>query len=111
MTTIFGKIIRKEVPAQIVYEDDKALAFKDLHPAAPFHVLVIPKQEIANLGAMREEDAPLVGHLLWVCRKVALDAGCTDFRVVSNSGDGAGQSVFHLHFHVLGNRVFRWPPG
>jgi len=111
MPNIFAKIIRKEVPAQIVYEDDRALAFKDIHPAAPFHVLVIPKQEIANVGAMTEADAPLVGHLLWVCKKVAADAGIQDFRVVSNSGDGAGQSVFHLHFHVLGERVFRWPPG
>ena len=111
MSTIFGKIIRKEVPANIVYEDDRALAFKDLHPAAPFHVLVIPKQELANVGAMEPGDEALVGHLLWVCKKVAHDAGVKDFRVVSNSGDGAGQSVFHLHFHVMGERVFRWPPG
>lgn len=111
MGTIFGKIISREIPAQIVYEDEKALAFKDIHPAAPFHVLVIPKQEIVSVGAMTEADAALVGHLLWVCKKVADEAGLTDFRVVSNSGEGAGQSVFHLHFHVLSGRVFRWPPG
>lgn len=111
MSTVFGKIVSKEIPAQIVYEDDRAMAFKDLHPAAPFHVLVIPKKEIANIGSMTEEDAGLVGHLLWVCKKVANEAGLKDFRVVTNSGDEAGQSVYHLHFHVLGNRVFRWPPG
>jgi len=111
MPNIFAKIIHKEIPAQIVYEDDRALAFKDIHPAAPFHVLVIPKQEITNLSAMSEADVPLMGHLMWVCKKVANDAGLADFRVVSNSGAGAGQSVFHLHFHVLGDRVFRWPPG
>ena len=111
MPTIFAKIIRKEIPAQIVYEDDRALAFKDIHPAAPFHVLVIPKQEIVNVGSMADEDASLVGHLLLVCKKVAAEAGLTDFRVVSNSGEAVGQSVFHLHFHVLAGRVFRWPPG
>ncbi|MCC6623180.1 MAG: histidine triad nucleotide-binding protein [Acidobacteria bacterium ACB1] len=111
MPNIFAKIIRKEIPAQIVFEDDRALAFKDIHPAAPFHVLVIPKKDLANVGAMTEDDVGLVGHLLWVCKKVAHDAGVTDFRVVSNSGEGSGQSVFHLHFHVLGDRVFRWPPG
>lgn len=111
MSTIFGKIIRKEIPATIVYEDDKALAFKDIHAAAPFHVLVIPKQEIVNVGSMSEADSAVVGHLLWVCQKVAKDAGLSDFRVVSNSGAGAGQTVFHLHFHVLGGRSLAWPPG
>lgn len=111
MSTIFGKIIRKEIPATIVFEDDQALAFKDLHPAAPFHVLVIPKKEIVNVGSLTPEDAAIAGHLLWVCQQVAQDAGLTDFRVVSNSGAGAGQSVFHLHFHVLGGRPLSWPPG
>jgi len=111
MSTIFGKIIRKEIPATIVYEDDQALAFEDLHAAAPFHVLVIPKKEIVNVGSLTPEDAALVGHVLWVCQKVAKDAGFSDFRVVTNSGAGAGQSVFHLHFHVLAGRSLSWPPG
>lgn len=111
MSTIFGKIIRREIPATIVYEDDRALAFKDINPAAPFHVLVIPKEELVNIGSISEGDAGLLGHLLWVCRKVADDAGVSDFRVVTNSGEGAGQTVFHLHFHVLGGRPLKWPPG
>jgi len=111
MSTIFAKIIRREIPATIVYEDDRALAFEDINPAAPFHVLVIPKQEIVSVGAMTEEEAGLVGHCLWVCRLVAEEAGVKDFRVVTNSGAGAGQSVFHLHFHVLAGRSLRWPPG
>lgn len=111
MSTIFGKIIRREIPADIVYEDDRALAFSDINPAAPTHILVIPKQEIVNVGSMAEADEALVGHLLFVCKKVAEQAGLKDFRVVANSGAGAGQSVFHLHFHVLGGRSLSWPPG
>jgi histidine triad (HIT) family protein len=111
VSTIFGKIIRRELPADIVYEDDRALAFRDINPAAPTHVLVIPKQEIVNIGEMAGGDSDLVGHLLHVCRLVAEQEGLTDFRVVTNSGAGAGQSVFHLHFHVLGGRSMAWPPG
>jgi histidine triad (HIT) family protein len=111
MSTIFAKIIRREIPADIVYEDDRALAFRDIHPAAPFHVLVIPKRAIVNIGSVEADDAGDVGHLLWVARKVANDAGYSDFRVVSNSGAGAGQTVFHLHFHVLAGRPLSWPPG
>lgn len=111
MSSIFQKIIDREIPASIVYEDDLALAFKDIHPAAPLHVLVIPKRPIVSLGAMAEDDAALVGHCLLVCQKVAAAAGYSDFRVVSNSGEQAGQSVFHLHFHVLGGRALHWPPG
>jgi histidine triad (HIT) family protein len=111
MSTIFGKIVRREIPATLVYEDDQALAFKDIHPAAPVHLLVVPKREIASLGSAVPEDAALLGHCLDVCRRVAALAGLTDFRVVTNSGAGAGQSVAHLHFHVLGGRKFGWPPG
>ncbi len=111
MSTIFGKIVRRELPADIVYEDDDVLAFKDLHPAAPVHVLVVPKREITSIGAMADDDAELVGKCLVACRRVAEAAGLEDFRVVTNSGAGAGQSVFHLHFHVLGGRSLRWPPG
>lgn len=111
MSTIFGKIIRRELPADIVYEDEKCLAFKDIHPAAPFHVLVIPKDEIVNIGSASDEEDALLGHLLGVCRKVAKAAGHENFRVVSNSGAGAGQTVFHLHLHVLAGRSLSWPPG
>lgn len=111
MSTIFEKIIRREIPADIVFEDDRALAFSDIHPAAPFHVLVIPKRPIVNVGSMSADDAADLGHLLWVAREVATAAGHDDFRIVSNSGAGAGQSVFHLHFHVLAGRPLSWPPG
>ena len=111
MGSIFTKIIAREIPATILYEDEHALAFRDIHPAAPFHALVIPKREIVNVGTMTEDDATIMGHLLWVCRKVAQDAGHADFRVVSNSGASVGQSVFHMHFHVLAGRDFHWPPG
>lgn len=110
-TTLFGKIINREIPATIVYEDDQALAFKDIHPAAPFHVLVVPKRAVANIDSMAEADREVFGHLLWVCKKVANEAGYTDYRVVANSGAEVGQTVFHHHFHVLAGRVFRWPPG
>ena len=110
-STIFAKIIAREIPAAIVYEDDRALAFKDIHPAAPFHVLVIPKREIVSIEAMSQEDAALFGHLVWVCKEVANAAGYTAYRVVANAGAEAGQSVFHHHFHVLAGRPLRWPPG
>ena len=111
MSTIFTKIIARELPADIVYEDELALAFRDIAPAAPVHILVIPKQPIVALGTAEAEDAEVLGHLLRVCRIVAEQEGLQDFRVVSNSGAGAGQSVFHLHLHVLGGRPLRWPPG
>lgn len=109
--TIFGKIINKEIPADIVYEDDRALAFRDVNPQAPTHILVIPKQPIAKLSDAGEDQADLLGHLLLVANKVATDAGLEDYRVAVNNGAGAGQSVFHLHLHVLGGRPFSWPPG
>ncbi len=109
--TIFGKIERGEASAEIVYEDDRALAFRDLNPAAPTHVLVIPRKPLDTLAAAGEEDESLLGHLLLVANRVAKDAGLEDFRVVINNGAGAGQTVFHLHVHVLGGRGFGWPPG
>ena len=111
MSTIFAKIIRREIPADIVFEDDRALAFRDINPVAPTHILVIPKREVVNVGSMDESDGALIGHLLHVCKRVADQEGLTDFRVISNSGAGAGQSVFHLHFHVVGGRSLSWPPG
>jgi histidine triad (HIT) family protein len=109
---LFAKIIRGEIPADRVYEDDKALAFRDIDPQAPVHVLVVPKEPIARLAEAEDAHQELLGHLLGVCRKVAVKEGIDDaFRVVVNSGAGAGQSVFHLHLHVLGGRDFAWPPG
>ena len=109
--TIFGKIARGELPADIVYEDDRALAFRDVNPQAPTHLLVIPRQPIEKLAAAEEGDEALLGHLLLVSSKVAADAGLEDWRLVVNNGAGAGQSVFHLHLHVLGGRGMGWPPG
>ena len=111
MSTIFSKIIAREIPADIVYEDDRALAFRDINPVAPTHVLVIPKREIVNLGDSVDDDAELLGHLMRVAGEVAKLEGLSDFRVVTNSGAGAGQSVFHLHLHVIGGRALSWPPG
>jgi histidine triad (HIT) family protein len=109
--TVFGKILRGEVPADVVYEDDRALAFRDVAPQAPTHVLVIPRKPIARLSEAGDDDAELLGHLLGVARRVAEQEGLSDFRVVVNDGAGAGQSVFHLHVHVLGGRQLGWPPG
>lgn len=109
--TIFGKIARGEAPAKIVYEDDRALAFHDVNPQAPTHLLVIPRKPIERLTAAEDGDGPLLGHLMMVANRVAADAGLEDFRLVVNNGAGAGQAVFHLHLHVLGGRPLSWPPG
>lgn len=110
--TIFSKIVAKEMPADIVYEDDLCLAFNDIMPAAPVHILVIPKKPIPCLMDATEEDKLLLGHLNLVAAKVAADAGIGDsFRLVMNNGAKAGQSVFHIHYHVLGGRGLQWPPG
>lgn len=110
--TIFKKIIDKEIPAKIVYEDDRCLAFEDIAPQAPTHVLVIPKKELPSLAHATAEDEALLGHLLLVAAKVARDRGLDGgFRVVTNAGPDGGQTVDHLHFHVLGGRKFTWPPG
>jgi len=110
--TIFGKIIRREIPADIVYEDDLALAFKDITPVAPTHILVIPKKPIPKLEDSTPEDQALLGHLLLTAKKVAADAGLTNgYRVVINNGKHGGQTVYHLHLHVLGDRPLKWPPG
>ena len=112
MTTLFGKIIRREIPADIVYEDDLCLAFRDINPQAPTHVLVIPKKEIAKLGDASAGDQALLGHLMLAAGKIARQLGVGDaFRLIVNNGAEAGQSVFHLHLHILGGRKLRWPPG
>ena len=109
--TIFGKIARGELKADVVYEDDLAVAFRDINPQAPTHILVIPRKPIPRLSASADGDHALLGHLLGVARKVASQEGLGDFRVVVNDGAGAGQTVFHLHVHLLGGRPFGWPPG
>lgn len=112
MTTLFGKIIRREIPADIVYEDDLCLAFRDINPQAPTHVLVVPKKEIPKLSDAGEGDQALLGHLMLAAGKIARSLGMSEaFRVVVNNGAEAGQSVFHLHLHILAGRKLRWPPG
>jgi histidine triad (HIT) family protein len=110
--TIFSKIIRREIPADIVYEDDLTLAFKDIHPQAPTHILVIPKKPLPQLSLATSEDHALLGHLLLSVKKVAEQAGLTNgYRVVINNGVDGGQTVYHLHVHILGDRPMTWPPG
>lgn len=110
--TIFKKIIDREIPADIVYEDDQCLAFNDIDPKAPTHVLVIPKKEIKSIDDVTDDDQALLGHLWIVIRNLArelnLDAG---YRVVTNIGAEGGQAVPHLHLHLLGGRQMEWPPG
>lgn len=113
MSTIFQRIIDGEIPADIVYEDHLCLAFRDVAPQAPVHVLVIPKQEIRSVDAIRQDDAALLGHLWVVIGQIARELGVADagYRVVTNCGKLGGQSVDHLHFHILGGRQLDWPPG
>lgn len=112
MSTLFTKIINREVPAQIVYEDELCLAFRDINPQAPTHVLLVPKKEIPRLTDAATDDQALLGHLLLVANKIARELGVEDaFRLVLNNGADAGQSVFHIHLHLLAGRPFRWPPG
>lgn len=110
--TVFKRIIDGEIPADIVYQDDLCLAFRDIAPKAPIHVLVIPKKEIASLDDADESDQALLGHLLLVCQKVAEQEGLHNgYRIVTNCGPGGGQEVMHLHLHVMGGRDLTWPPG
>ncbi len=110
--TIFSKIIQRQIPADIVYEDDLALAFKDVNPQAPVHILVIPKRPITKLEDAEPQDQDLLGHLLLTAKNVAQQAGLTKgYRVVINNGVDGGQTVDHLHLHILGSRQMNWPPG
>lgn len=110
--TIFKRIIDGEIPAKIVYEDDQCLAFHDVAPQAPTHVLLIPKKEIASLAALTDDDQALLGHLWLVIPRIAAQLSLEQgYRVVVNCGPWAGQSVDHLHFHILGGRPLAWPPG
>lgn len=110
--TIFSKIIRKEIPADIVYEDDLTIAFRDIAPQAPVHILVIPKKPIPQLAAAESEDHALMGHLLLTAKRVAQELGLDNgYRLVINNGADGGQTVDHLHLHILGGRPMMWPPG
>ena len=110
---IFAKIIRKEIPAKIVYEDDRALAFRDVNPKAPVHILIVPKRDIARISEAKAGDEPLLGHLLTVAAEVARQEAIdgTGYRLVINKGAHAGESVAHLHVHLLVGRQMDWPPG
>lgn len=110
--TIFQKIIDKQIPAKIVYEDEQCMAFHDIQPQAPVHILVIPKKPIVSLAHLSQDDESLLGTLLIKCGEIAKSEGLNEgYRVVTNIGDQGGQSVPHLHFHILGGRPMKWPPG
>lgn len=110
--TLFEKICDKELPANIVYEDELCVAFKDINPGAPTHVLLVPRKPIPKLTDATAEDRDLLGHLMLTAAKLAQQLGVGDaFRLAMNNGAGAGQSVFHLHLHILGGRPMKWPPG
>ncbi|MFF7709880.1 HIT domain-containing protein [Pseudomonas sp. NPDC007930] len=112
MATLFTKIINREIPAKIIYEDDDVIAFHDIAPQAPVHFLVVPKKEIATLADVTEADKPLLGHIVFMAQKLAKEQGCEEgFRVVMNTNEQGGQTVYHIHLHVLGQRNMHWPPG
>tara|TARA_B100000902_G_C27267805_1_gene894577 strand:- start:145 stop:486 length:342 start_codon:yes stop_codon:yes gene_type:complete len=110
--TLFEKIINKEIPAEIIYEDDISIVIKDINPQAPTHLLIIPKKVIPKLSDANQTDKEILGHLMLIAGKIADELELDDtFRVVINNGAKAGQSVFHLHLHLLSGRVLSWPPG
>ncbi|SET59632.1 MULTISPECIES: histidine triad nucleotide-binding protein [Marinobacter] len=110
--TIFSKIINREIPADIVYEDDISLAFRDINPQAPVHLLIIPKKDIATINDIGKDDRELVGHLYWVAGELAREMGFADhgYRTVMNCGENSGQTVFHIHLHLLAGKPLGWPP-
>ncbi len=111
--TIFHKIIRKEIAAKIVFEDDLLVAFRDISPQAPTHILVVPRKNLASLREVSPVDKELLGHMLTVCSELARDEGLSEsgYRVVINAGEDGGQTVYQLHMHLLGGRKLTWPPG
>lgn len=112
MDCIFCKIAKGEIPSTKVYEDDQMLAFRDLDPQAPVHILMIPKVHIASADALTEENAQVVAHIFTVAKEIAAAEGLTNgYRIVNNCGEDGGQTVTHLHFHLLGGRTMAWPPG
>lgn len=113
MSSIFSKIIAREIPAKIAYEDDLCLAFHDINPQAPVHILVIPKKEIPRVAETTSSDEPLLGHLIYAAQAIAKEQGIdkSGFRLVINNGPNGGETVPHLHVHLLGGRPLTWPPG
>ena len=113
MDCLFCKIIAGDIPSAKVYEDDKVYAFRDIEPQAPVHILIIPKEHIASANELTEENASVVGHIFSVAAKIAKEEGIADggYRIVNNCGQDGGQTVGHLHFHMLGGRSLQWPPG
>lgn len=113
MSCIFCKIVKKEIPSRIVYEDNTVLAFEDIAPQAPVHILVIPKKHYSNLLEINEDDKELIGHIFMVIKEIAKQKGVDErgFRVVVNCNSHGGQTVYHLHFHILAGRQMHWPPG
>ena len=110
--TLFQRIIDRDMPGDIIYEDDECVALRDINPQAPIHVLVVPRKPIPSLDDLAEEDGPLVGHLFLVAKKVAADEGLENgYRTVFNNGTDANQTVDHIHLHLLGGRKMSWPPG
>lgn len=111
--TLFSRIARREIPAQIVYQDEDVTAFRDIHPSAPTHILIVPNKVIPTLNEAGEADAALLGKMMLTARKLAQEAGIADagYRVVLNCNADGGQSVYHLHIHLLGGRPMAWPPG
>lgn len=109
---LFCKIIKGDIPAKLIYEDERVYAFYDIDPQAPVHFLVIPKKHIATLNDLQVEDESLMGHVLFTAQRLAKELGCDDgFRTVINCKDLGGQTVYHIHMHVLGQRQLHWPPG
>ena len=113
MSTIFSKIINKEIHADILFENDKILAFRDISPQAPVHFLVIPKKEIRTINDINEEDKSLIGELFIVAKEIAKKEGIAEngYRTIFNCNEHGGQTVYHIHLHVLGGRQLKWPPG
>ena len=113
MPSLFTKIIQREIPAEIVFENESVLAFRDLSPQAPHHLLIVPKKEIPTINDLHREDAPLIGELFLAAKEIARNLGVSDsgYRVVMNCNRDGGQTVFHLHLHFLAGRALHWPPG
>ena len=108
---LFCRMVRKEIQAKVEYEDENVLAIHDINPQAPHHLLVIPKKHVSKIAEMEASDAPAAGNLVFQARQIAARRGWEDYRLVFNNGAGAGQSVFHIHLHLLAGRRMAWPPG
>lgn len=113
MSSIFTKIIKREIPAAIVYEDDECIAFRDIDPKAPVHILLVPRKEIPSLAEVTAEDKALLGHMLLMASEIAKAEGISEsgYRIVVNTNNEGGQEVYHIHMHILGGRQMTWPPG